>query len=449
MRSVHELWRPRRRAPLAALAVLTLATAGCSSDSNRFNNPFSNPFSSSPAPETTGSVPAPSGRVETRPLPQTQAQYQSGPLPPPSRPATVRPASYGTSGGGPGIATYQPAPARADVTGSVSAPAPAPPPVIKANTAQGNWNWDGGTAVTVGASETVNTIAHRYGVPASAIMQANGIADPHMIRPGQRLVIPRYEYANVTTTGSIGTRTAAAPAPAGASPASGVHIAAPGDTLSKLSRMYHKPVTEIARANNIPPYAKLKMGDRILIPGAPRTPAPAIARPQPQRPGSQRVVSAEPPSNARMVTPAKDDPVKDEQTASADPSTGGPGFRWPARGRIITGYGPKPNGQQNDGINLAVPEGTPVKASDDGVIAYSGNELKGYGNLVLVRHPNGFVTAYAHASELLVKRGERVKRGQVIARSGQTGNVASPQLHFEIRKGSTPVDPMQHLSGAG
>ncbi len=128
MRSVHELWRPRRRAPLAALAVLTLATAGCSSNSNRFNNPFSNPFSSSPAPETTGSVPAPSGRVETRPLPQTQAQYQSGPLPPPSRPATVRPASYGTSGGGSGIATYQPAPARADVTGSVSAPAPAPAP---------------------------------------------------------------------------------------------------------------------------------------------------------------------------------------------------------------------------------------------------------------------------------------------------------------------------------
>ena len=111
-------------------------------------------------------------------------------------------------------------------------------------------------------------------------------------------------------------------------------------------------------------------------------------------------------------------------------------------------FGPKPNGQQNDGINLAVPEGTPVKAAEDGVVAYAGNELKGYGNLVLVRHANGFVTAYAHASEIMVKRDEPVKRGQVIAKSGQTGNVTAPQLHFEIRKGSTPVDPMQYLDKA-
>jgi murein DD-endopeptidase MepM/ murein hydrolase activator NlpD len=117
------------------------------------------------------------------------------------------------------------------------------------------------------------------------------------------------------------------------------------------------------------------------------------------------------------------------------------------RGRIIAGFGPKTNGQQNDGINLAVPEGTPIKAAEDGVVAYAGNELKGYGNLVLIRHGNGFVTAYAHASEVVVKRGDQIKRGQLIARSGQTGNVTSPQLHFEIRKGATPVDPMQFLNG--
>ena len=128
--------------------------------------------------------------------------------------------------------------------------------------------------------------------------------------------------------------------------------------------------------------------------------------------------------------------------------SGVPGFRWPVRGRVIAGFGPKPNGLQNDGINLAVPEGTPVKAADDGIVAYAGNELKGYGNLVLVRHSNGFVTAYAHASEIMVKRGDQVRRGQVIAKSGQTGNVSSPQLHFEIRKGSTPVDPTQYLPGA-
>ncbi len=118
------------------------------------------------------------------------------------------------------------------------------------------------------------------------------------------------------------------------------------------------------------------------------------------------------------------------------------------RGRIIAGFGPKSNGQQNDGINLSVPEGTPIKAAEDGVVAYAGNELKGYGNLVLIRHPNGFVTAYAHASELLVKRGDTIKRGQTIAKAGQTGTVSSPQVHFEIRKGSSPVDPTQYLNGA-
>jgi murein DD-endopeptidase MepM/ murein hydrolase activator NlpD len=115
---------------------------------------------------------------------------------------------------------------------------------------------------------------------------------------------------------------------------------------------------------------------------------------------------------------------------------------------VIAGFGSKPNGTQNDGINLAVPEGTPIKAADDGVVAYAGNELKGYGNLVLIRHSNGFVSAYAHASELMVKRGDTIKRGQVIAHAGQTGSVTSPQLHFEIRKGSTPVDPAQYLGGA-
>jgi murein DD-endopeptidase MepM/ murein hydrolase activator NlpD len=144
------------------------------------------------------------------------------------------------------------------------------------------------------------------------------------------------------------------------------------------------------------------------------------------------------------------DPEKTENVvAAAEPAGAVPSFRWPVKGRVIAGFGPKTGGAQNDGINLAVPEGTPVKAADDGVVAYAGNELKGYGNLVLIRHSNGYVSAYAHASELLVKRGDTIKRGQVIAHAGQTGNVTSPQLHFEIRKGSTPVDPAQYLAAAG
>ena len=118
-------------------------------------------------------------------------------------------------------------------------------------------------------------------------------------------------------------------------------------------------------------------------------------------------------------------------------------FRWPAKGRIINAYG----SSGNEGINIAVPEGTPVKAAEDGTVAYAGSDVKGYGKLVLVRHNNGYVSAYAHNGELDVRPGEKVKRGQTIAKSGATGNVTSPQLHFEIRKGATPVDPMPHLAG--
>ena len=149
-----------------------------------------------------------------------------------------------------------------------------------------------------------------------------------------------------------------------------------------------------------------------------------------------------------MFAPTSGAPAGKTPASLAEGTGSLPTFRWPARGRVIAGYGPTPNGQQNDGINLALPEGTPVKAAEDGVVAYAGNELKGYGNLVLVRHANGYVTAYAHAKELLVKRGEQVKRGQTIAVSGQTGSVNAPQLHFEIRKGSSPLDPTRFLNGA-
>ncbi|WP_245292208.1 peptidoglycan DD-metalloendopeptidase family protein [Methylobacterium tarhaniae] len=117
-------------------------------------------------------------------------------------------------------------------------------------------------------------------------------------------------------------------------------------------------------------------------------------------------------------------------------------FRWPARGRVINGYG----SSGNEGINIAVPEGTPVKAAEEGTVAYAGSDVKGYGKLVLVRHANGYVSAYAHNGEIDVRPGEKVKRGQTIAKSGASGNVTSPQLHFEIRKGATPVDPMPHLA---
>ncbi|CAA9305486.1 MAG: hypothetical protein AVDCRST_MAG90-66, partial [uncultured Microvirga sp.] len=150
-------------------------------------------------------------------------------------------------------------------------------------------------------------------------------------------------------------------------------------------------------------------------------------------------------SPVQPAAPAKPAPEV-TQTASlpaAPAEKASLGYRWPARGRVISGFG----GNGNEGINIAVPEGTPVKAAEDGTVAYAGAEVKGYGKLVLIRHENGHVSAYAHNGDIGVKPGEKVKRGQTIAKSGQTGNVTSPQLHFEIRKGSTPIDPLPHLDG--
>ncbi|MCC7345853.1 MAG: M23 family metallopeptidase [Variibacter sp.] len=264
----------------------------------------------------------------------------------------------------------------------------------------------------------------------------------------------------------------------------GVHTVGPHETLITIAKKYRKTPAEIARANGLSRDSRVRLGQRLTIPGVPQSQIhTAAAQPAPAKPAPTTAAQATKPA-APQKTPAAQAkapapqqqpqkvagvqlgappaplraPVEKANMATAthapdveksDPVTtgGATSFRWPVRGRVITGFGPKANGQQNDGINLAVPEGTSVKAAEDGVVAYAGNELKGYGNLVLVRHSNGFVTAYAHARELKVKRGESVKRGQIIALAGQTGNVSSPQLHFEIRKGSTPVDPMPHLSG--
>jgi murein DD-endopeptidase MepM/ murein hydrolase activator NlpD len=407
-----------------AVALVGLGAAGCT-DSSRFAD-----FDSDrPHGEITGSVPQPPNRVESRTLPRLGGD--------------------GVSGGGSGMGSYRPG--SGDVTGSVP-PAAAPPP---------RFTWEGGTPIKVAPGDTLETISRRYDVPVAAIMEANSITRPGSVHPGQHLVIPR-RRGPATALAAPPTRVAssssgAMPSPAPVGPprnalaaGSSVHVVAPGETLHSIARHYGKPVLLLAKANNIAPDSMVRVGERVIIPGgasAPVAAAPAAAAPPAARnePPVGSVASAEAPHSARLAAP-----VAPEESGAKAGEAGGsvPGFRWPVRGRVIAGFGPKPNGLQNDGINLAVPEGTPVKAADDGVVAYAGNELKGYGNLVLVRHSNGFVTAYAHASEIMVKRGDTVKRGQVIAKSGQTGSVTSPQLHFEIRKGATPVDPSQYLNGA-
>src|SRR5450631_1013271 len=405
---------------VAVLALVGMAAAGCS-DSARFD---SNPYASNHnarQQETTGSIasrPASSGHVESQPLPA------------PSRPATVA-STGGVATGAQGLGAYRPG--TADVTGSVATQrAPAP---------TGHWTWDGGSPVTVISGETVESIARKYGVPASAISETNGFREGAVLRPGQRVVIPRYVTASATH----------APAPqSSAAPRAteNVHIVEPGESMLGIARKHGVTITALARANNIQPYAKISIGDRLTIPGGRHVAERQASAPQVAQPRTVPVekVASAPAQSARVATPEHQTTESVTQTAEA--AGGMPSFRWPVKGRIITAFGPRPNGVPNDGINLAVPEGTPVKAADDGVVAYAGNELKGYGNLILIRHANGFVSAYANASELLVKRGDTIKRGQVIAHAGQTGNVTSPQLHFEIRKGSTPVDPTKYLGGA-
>ncbi|HEY5379828.1 MAG TPA: LysM peptidoglycan-binding domain-containing M23 family metallopeptidase [Pseudolabrys sp.] len=419
---------------VALFALVGLATAGCSNSARFDSNPFASDRSRVPQ-ETTGSI---------APRPSTTSRVESQPLPAPSRPATVA-ANRGTAVGAQGLGAYRPG--SSEVTGSIAAPRAAAPAPVPA----GHWTWDGGSPVTVASGETVEIIARKYGVPASAIRETNGFRDGATLRPGQRVVIPR--YVSTSATHEPVHETARAPQAVAAPRVSeSVHIVAPGESMMGIARKHGVTIAALAKANNIQPYGKISIGQHLTIPGGrPVAEHPvAAAAPQVTRPltvPAEKVASV-PAQNARIATPETHTTTESLPAQTAEAAGGLPSFRWPVKGRIITAFGAKSNGGQNDGINLAVPEGTPIKAADDGVVAYAGNELKGYGNLVLIRHSNGYVSAYANASELLVKRGDTIKRGQVIAHAGQTGNVTSPQLHFEIRKGSTPVDPTKYLGGA-
>jgi murein DD-endopeptidase MepM/ murein hydrolase activator NlpD len=425
--------RSRNWPRFAVLAAIGLTAAGCA-DSARFT-----PESNTPPSDVTGSI-------ATRPAPRVEAQ----PLPPPAQ-------ASGVAAGAQGLGAYQPAPRQPEYTRSV-AQRPAPTPVQS----QGHWTWDGGAPVVVGSGDTLESIAHKYRVPAAVILETNGIRGP--VRSGQRLVIPRYVVGEVRAAHPAQqaepSRTASV-APvrheARSEPQAGsVYIVQPGENLIGIARKHGMSVADLARANHIEPYAKVAMGDRLTIPGrahtqvADRTAPPAIRGEPPKAAAPQMVAPRTAPvetvrtENARVATP---EPVQTPEPAvKKEPVAAVPSFRWPVTAHIVEGFGPRPNGTSNDGINFAVPEGTPVRAAEDGVVAYAGNELKTFGNLVLIRHADNYVSAYANASEILVKKGDTVRRGQIIAHSGQTGSAASPQLHFEIRKNSTPIDPRKLLA---
>ncbi|MCC7038007.1 MAG: LysM peptidoglycan-binding domain-containing M23 family metallopeptidase [Alphaproteobacteria bacterium] len=314
-------------------------------------------------------------------------------------------------------------------------------------------------AVTVQKGDTLAAIARRYKVSLNALAGMNGMSPNEMVGPGRRLVLP------VART----------------------HKVLPNDTMFSLSRMYGTTVDKMAEENGIkPPYA-LKSGQVLKIPSGANS--AAVAKPDQAKPVQvKQAASAPPQPEPAMTASASSKPTPMLKTpgpspvtkafdsligklaadnaeaetvpkvslvsaATAEPATRGAemvgrssrqGFIWPVKGQVISSYGPKTGGLYNDGINIAAPRGTPVKAASSGTVAYVG-EMRSYGNLVLIRHTNGMVTTYAHLNTVSVKPGMKVSQGQVIGAVGSTGTVMNAQLHFEVRRGKNTLDPKQYL----
>lgn len=238
-------------------------------------------------------------------------------------------------------------------------------------------------SITVRKGDTVYAISRRTGVDPRAIIAANNLKPPYVLHPGETLVL-------------TGGQT---------------YAVKKGDTLYSISRSFSIDMTSLSRANNLKSPYRIAIGQVLQIPGGG---------------AGQRTQTA-----LNVVLPPRE----------------GSRFLWPVKGDILSSYGAKDGGLHNDGINIKTRRGEPVKAADAGVVVYADDGLKGYGNLILIRHQGGWVTAYAHNDKLLVKRGDAVKRGEVISWAGVTGDVTEAQLHFEIRKGTRAVNPISYLEG--
>jgi len=445
MRSQAETINPRALRRLSTVCLFALSVSACSSDAMRFTDtPFESPFKSAQAPSqfrdpaTTGSI----GQVSSAPLqpvasaPVVRAQS----LPPPqSSVALSSPVPQAVSGGAAGWSAQGGTP----VVLACGGPRAATMASIGPNS----------VTVAPGSRTTIpDSNAPASAAPAAAPAPARQVAQAPA--ETQRFVAGPSAAPRVTPPAAVDPKAqakAAADAKVAAAAEAKAKAAADAQAMKESRARFAAEAKAKADAR--------KTGAALPTPVAKPAAAPVVAaKPAPEaKPVKTAVPAAKPVvvASAPAVEPKptaipKADPVpepkttasipkQEEETSSADKAD----FRWPARGRVISGYSGKGG---NEGINIAVPEGTPVKAAEGGTVAYAGSELKGYGNLVLIRHPNGYVSAYAHNGELKVKRGDTVKRGQVVASSGQSGNVSSPQLHFELRKGSAPVDPTPYLN---
>lgn len=331
------------------------------------------------------------------------------------------------------------------------------------------------TTHTVRAGDTLYSIARSHNVSVDKLAEINGLSDPSVIRIGDTLYIPEAGDGQRRQR-----RTARREEPRQA-PRERRHAErrAPrysDDQLYIDPLLSERPRREERRRYDAPRRAEEREAEprrERASSAGPRRAASATPPPAPdQRPqtreSSQTARSTAPeqtrvarpegqqPARIARVEPATEREVASEQKTSAaecsalmknPPARSGANFRRPVNGLIVSRFGEQSSGQRNDGINISVPRGTPVKAAENGVVVYAGDELTGLGKLVLVRHADGWVSAYAHNDEIMVKRCDTVERGQTIARAGVTGAVTKPQLHFELRKNARPVDPEAHLAG--
>ena len=274
---------------------------------------------------------------------------------------------------------------------------------------------DGRHAVVRG--NTVYSISRLYGVPVRSIIEINRLSPPYLLKVGDRLAIPQRRG----------------------------HRVAKGETVYSISRSFGVPMNELTRANGIAPPYIIVVGQEMVIPAAPAS-RMAAASPQPAPVGTVEVKELPAPAAAAKAASrvAKATP-KQIEALPKPPARAGSTFLWPIRGKVVSHFGAQMDGRHNDGINIRAKRGATVLAAENGIVAYAGNELRGFGNLLLIKHADGLMTAYAHSEALLVGRGAKVRKGQPIARVGSTGSVGSPQLHFEIRKGRKAVDPLRYL----
>lgn len=266
-------------------------------------------------------------------------------------------------------------------------------------------------AVMVREGDTVWRISQNYRLPLRDIIALNALEPPYALAVGQRIRLPEPLE----------------------------HKVGGDDTLYRLSRMYQVPVSKLVKTNKIAAPYRLKVGQVVRIPR--KIDAPVVREARVERASVLASVARQPLVDA----PPKKNTFIEPSLMPMLAASKRPDFVWPLRGKVLSGYGAKDGGLYNDGINIAAPRGTPVAAAADGVVAYVGDDISSYGNLVLIRHSGGMVTAYAHLSGVNVAKGASVRRGQAIGTVGSTGTVANAQLHFEVRKGTETLDPRKYL----